>query len=113
MPVEPMSRPMSRDATPGAAGGRAMALVLLDQAVAALTYDQVERLDARSLDVIASGDEIPLHERSIGQDLAQMERWLGIEARDRTLLSAIAASIRIALSAVDEARTLLRGDGTV
>ncbi|MCC7097286.1 MAG: hypothetical protein IT472_08915 [Thermomonas sp.] len=86
-------------------------LGLLDQAVAALTYDSVEVLDAKSLDVVARDEQVPLQQRSIGQDLAQMERWLGIEARDRTMLSAIAASIRIALSAVDEARMLIRSDG--
>jgi hypothetical protein len=81
----------------------------LDRALAALTYAQVEHIDPRTREVTAAGDEVPLLQRSIAQDLRDMESRLGRVAVGKTLLSANAAAIDEALLAIEEARAELRG----
>lgn len=82
------------------------ALAPLGQAIAALTYDQIEVTQADSGSTIC-GTAVPLLHRSIGQDLMRVESAMG--GQGKTVFSAIAASIDEALIAIEEARGLLRG----
>jgi len=77
------------------------ALSSIDQIIAALTYDEVERHPTGG-GQITRNRQIPLLHRSISQDLIQIER--GIGAKGKTLLSALAASIDEALLAAEQAR---------
>ncbi len=85
------------------------ALDPLARAVAALTYDHIERLDPTSGRTLAEGDAIPLLQRSIGQDLRGIEAQLGLKAKGQTLLSATAGAIDEALLAIAEAQAALGG----
>lgn len=86
------------------------ALTPLRQAIAALTYDEIE-VTSTSFGVksTTTGEEVPLLDRSIGQDLTRIESALS--GKGLTLLSAIAASIDEALLAIEEATQLLQGKG--
>ena len=81
------------------------ALPAIDRAIAALTYDQVERFDPAWQPVPGT---VPLLARSIAHDLVQIERVIG--ATGKTLLGAIAASLDEALLALAEARLALGGE---
>lgn len=86
------------------------ALQAIDRAIAALTYEQVEHIPVDGGDTL-SGDQVPLLQRSIGQDLTRIEAT--IAAKGCTLLAAIAASIDEALMALAEGReSLLSADTT-
>lgn len=85
------------------------ALEPLARAIAALTYDEIERheVDEAGRLVITIGEAIPLLQRSIAQDLVRIDRQLGIKGG---LLTAIATAIDEALLAVAEARAALMGE---
>ncbi|NCP19054.1 MAG: hypothetical protein GW855_07845 [Erythrobacter sp.] len=85
----------------------ATALDALQRVVCALTYDHIERSDGTG--VIATDEDIPLLQRSIGQDLREIEARLGLNAKGNTILSAIASSIDEALLAAAEAQLALKG----
>jgi len=76
----------------------------LDRVIAALTYDEIEQRRT-SWGPTLRNEEVPLLDRSIAQDLMQIEAQLG--GRGKTLLSAIAESINEALLAAQEARDVL------
>lgn len=73
----------------------------------ALTYDRIEQIAAG--ETIARDEEVPLLQRSIAQDLRDIEARLGLNAKGRTILSAIASSIDEALLAGAEAEKALGG----
>lgn len=86
------------------------ALDALHRAVAALTQDEIEVISTTfGMSTSMSGDEVPLLERSIANDLMRIDS--AISGKGNTLLSAIAHSIDEALVAIEEARRLLRGEG--
>lgn len=87
---------------------RAAVLEALDRAIAALTYDEVEHQNL-TLGTVKTGNEVPLLQRSIAQDLRDMERRLGAQVVGKTLFSANAAAIDEALLAIEEARAALCG----
>lgn len=82
------------------------ALASLDQAIAALTYDEIEEVSTEfGMRQSRSGEEVALFDRSIANDLILIEAALS--GRRQTILSAIATSIDEALLAIEEARQLL------
>ena len=84
------------------------ALAPLERAIAALTYDEIERIDVDSAgrQTVTTGDAIPLLDRSIAQDLVRIERAIGSKP---SLLGATAAAIDEALLAIEEARLAITG----
>ena len=85
----------------------AEALDALQRIVTALTYDQIEQVGAAGL--IAEGEDVPLLQRSIAQELRDLESRLGLNAKGRTMLSATANAIDEALLAAAEAQLALKG----
>ena len=83
----------------------------IDRLIAALTYDHIEHIDRESGDTIAEGEGVPLLQRSIAQDLRQIEGRLGVHAKGRTILGATADAIDEALLAAAEAKAELAGGG--
>lgn len=83
-------------------------LEMLDQAIAALTVDEIEvhTRDTGAAGGVLAGAQVPLLQRSIGLDLVRIES--AMSARGQTLLSATAACIDQALVALAEARDELR-----
>lgn len=98
---------------------RAAALDALDRVIAALTYDEIERIPfglpdddierGRVPPGHLKGAEIPLLDRSIADDLVRIEKML--TANRPTLLGAIGESINEALLAAEEARRALIAEG--
>lgn len=88
----------------------AQAMDAIDRLIAALTYDHIEHIDLASGETIAEGDNVPLLQRSIAQDLRQIEGQLGAHAKGRTILGATADAIDEALLAAAEARAALPGE---
>ena len=87
-----------------------VALQAVERALAALTYDHIERR-GRDGEVIAVGEQIPLLQRSIAQDLRHLERVLSIPVGTLTLLSGTAQAIDDALTELEEARMALMSAG--
>lgn len=85
----------------------AVALEALGRAIAALTYDEIEHVDAASGETLARDDGVPLLQRSIAQDLRDIEGRLGLAVNGQTILSAIESAIDEALLAVAEAQSEL------
>ena len=86
------------------------ALDPLQRAIAALTYDEIQVTSVTfGIQTVMNGEEVPLLDRSIGQDLTRIDSALS--GKGSTLLSAIAHAIDEALLAIEEARQLLQGKG--
>lgn len=85
------------------------AIDAIDRLIAALTYEHIEHIDIASGDTIAEGEGVPLLQRSIAQDLRQIEGQLGAHAKGRTILGATADAIDEALLAAAEAKAELAG----
>lgn len=66
------------------------------RAIAALTYDEIERHGP------LGREEVSLLDRSIARDLRQLEAMLGSKAKGQTLLFALATAIDEALLALEE-----------
>ncbi len=71
--------------------------------------DHIERHEADRFgrETVTSGEQIPLLQRSIGQDLVRIDRAMGV--RGNSLLGATAEAIDAALLAIAEARQALKG----
>lgn len=74
----------------------------IPRAIAALTYDEIEQHSHDPIrgTITREGHAVPLLQRSIGNDLRQMESALG--GKGKTLLFAIAEAIDEALIALVE-----------
>ena len=78
----------------------------LERAIAALTYDEIARLDCDG-ELLARNEEIPLLQRSIAQDLRDIDRRIGCKPGSASLLSAIALPELTGTATVINSRTLL------
>lgn len=80
------------------------ALAFIDEAIAALTHENVERIDCETGEVTTT-DEISPLQRSIGEDLRWIDRTLG--PRGSTVLHGLGVSIDQALIALIAAKEAL------
>jgi hypothetical protein len=81
------------------------ALAHLDAAIAALSYEEIIRIDARTGEHV----EVPPLERCIAQDLEQIERQLHPRGSRPTIIGAVGESITQAFVEIFAARNALKG----
>ncbi len=81
----------------------------VERVIAALTYDDIERIPAGSF-ARPMNEQLPLFDRSIAHDLVNAEKV--ISGRGKTLLGKIGESINEALLAAEEARLALIAEGS-
>ena len=85
---------------------QATALAHLDAAIAALSYEEAVRIDART----GAETDIPTIERCIAQDLEQIERQLHPRGSRPTIIGAVGESVTQAFIEIIAARNALKGD---
>lgn len=87
---------------------RATALAHIDAAIAALSYEEAVRIDART----GAESDIPMIERCIAQDLQQVERQLHPRGSRPTIIGAVGESVTQAFIEIIAARNALTGESS-